>query len=128
MLKHTLLSQEGILILKPSAPLESADFKDLSHDIDPYLAEHGTLAGVLIYAKAFPGWSNLKAAITHLQLVENYHPRIERLAVVSDSGLLAALPKFAAHLLHPEFKHFSESAYANALEWLREVAVPAGKS
>jgi hypothetical protein len=125
MLKHKLLSPEGILILEPSAPLEAADFADLAREIDPYLVKHGTLSGVLIFAKAFPGWLNLEAAIAHLQLVERYHRKIKRLAIVSDNGLLTALPNFAAHLVHPEVKHFSESAYDDALRWLREAASPA---
>ena len=58
MLKHTLISAKGILILEPSSPLETADFEAVAHDIDPYLAEHGSLSGVLIVAKAFPGWMN----------------------------------------------------------------------
>lgn len=125
MLKHTLLSDEGILILEPSAALESADFEAVVHDMDPYLAKHDSLAGVMIFAKAFPGWMTLEAAISHLQLIENYHQKIKRLAIVSDNGLLSALPTFAAHLVHPDVKHFSESEYDNALLWLQEVAVPA---
>ncbi|WP_081480985.1 SpoIIAA family protein [Rhodopirellula baltica] len=119
MLKHTLLSGEGILILEPSDALEAADFEAVIHDIDPYLADHESLAGVMIFAKAFPGWLNLEAAISHLQLIENYHQKIKRLAIVSDNGLLTALPKFAAHLVHPDVKHFSESEYEDALSWLR---------
>ena len=119
MLKHTLLVPEGILILEPSAPLEAADFEAVTHEIDPYLAEHDTLAGVMIFAKAFPGWLNLEAAIAHLQLIKSYHPKIKKLAVVSDNGLLAELPKIVAQLVHPEVKHFSEAAYEDALRWLR---------
>ncbi len=126
MLKHTLISAEGILILEPSSPLETADFEAVAHHIDPYLAEHGSLSGVLIVAKAFPGWMNLESAIAHLRLIENYHQRIKKLAIVSDNGLLEQLPKFAAHLLHPDVKHFSESEYEDALHWIREVPVPAG--
>jgi len=126
MLKHTLLSAEGILILEPADALEVADFEAVVHDIDPYLAEHDSLAGVMIFAKAFPGWSNLEAAIGHLQLIQNYHTKIQRLAIVSDNGLLSALPSFAAHLVHPEVNHFSESEYEDALQWLREVAVTVG--
>ena len=33
MLKHTFLSTEGILILVPSGPLETADFKAVINDI-----------------------------------------------------------------------------------------------
>jgi len=125
MLKHTLLSAEGILILEPAAPLETADFEAVTHEIDPYLAEHDTLAGVMIFANAFPGWMNLEAAISHLRLIESYHQKINRLAIVSDNGLLAELPKIVAQLVHPEVKHFSESAYEDALNWLREASLPA---
>lgn len=119
MLKHTLLSAEGILILEPSEALETADFEAVIQDMDSYLADHGSLAGVMILAMAFPGWLDLEAAISHLQLIENYHQRIRRLAMVSDNGLLSALPKFAAHLVHPELRHFSESHYEAALSWLK---------
>ncbi len=116
MLKHTLLSNEGILILEPSEALETADFEAVMHDMDPYLAEHDSLNEVMILAKAFPGWSNLDAAISHLQMIESYHQKSRRLAIVSDNGLLAALQNFAAHLLHPDVEHFSESAYEDALQ------------
>ena len=119
MLKHTLLSDEGILILEPSGALEAADFEAVIHDMDPYLAEHGSMTGVMIFAKAFPGWLNLEAAIAHLQLIERFHQKIKRLAIVSDNGLLSALPTFAAHLVHPDVKHFSESEYEVALSWLK---------
>ncbi len=125
MLKHTLIAAEGILILEPSSPLETADFEAVARDIDPYLVDNGSLTGVLIVAKAFPGWLNLEAAIAHLRLIESYHQRIKKLAIVSDNGLLKQLPKFAAHLLRPEVKHFSESEYEEAMEWIREVPVPA---
>ncbi|MEQ8667628.1 MAG: STAS/SEC14 domain-containing protein [Pirellulales bacterium] len=117
MLKHKLLSPEGILILEPSSPLEAPDFEDLAREIDPYIAEHGALSGVLVYAKAFPGWLNLEAAVAHVQLIESHHKKVKKLAVVSDSGLLMELPKLAGHLMHPEVKHFSESAYEDALQW-----------
>lgn len=126
MLKHTLLSTEGILILEPSGALESTDFEAVVHDMDPYLAEHGSLAGVIIVAKAFPEWMNFEAAISHLQLIETYYQKIKRLAIVSDNGLLTALPTFAAHLVHPDVQHFSESEYEDALQWLQEVVVLAG--
>ena len=119
MLTHKLLLPDGILILEPSSPLEAADFEAVANEIDPYLAEHGTLAGVMVFAKAFPGWLNLEAAIAHLQLIETYHQKIKKLAVVSDNGLLAELPKIVGQLVHPDVKHFSESAYEDALQWLR---------
>jgi hypothetical protein len=118
MLNHKLLLPEGILILEPKERLEAADFEGLAREIDPYITEHGKLPGLMIHAKAFPGWVNLEAFLAHMRFIASHHQKLQRLAVVSDSSLLAELPKFAAHLVQTEVKHFPESAYEDALRWL----------
>jgi hypothetical protein len=120
MLKHQLLLPEGILILEPDAPLEAADFEALIREIDPYIAEHGKLSGLMIRAKAFPGWANLEAFLAHMQFIKSHHQKIVRLAMVTDSKLLGELPKIAAHLVNVQVKHFSESQHEDALRWLKE--------
>lgn len=127
MLNHKLLRPEGILVLEPDAPLDAADFESLAHEIDPYIAEHGKLPGLMIHAKAFPGWVNLEAFLAHMRFIESHHQKIHRLAVVSDSRLLREVPKIAAHLVRAEVKHFPASAYEDALRWLREEASPANQ-
>ena len=119
MLKHQLLLPEGILILEPAAPLEATDFDDLVREIDPYIAEHGRLWGLMIHAKAFPGWADLHAFLAHMQFIKSHYQKIVRLAMVTDSKLLEELPKIAAHLVHVQVKHFSESQYEGALRWLK---------
>ena len=111
---------EGILILEPDAPLEAADFEALIREIDPYIAEHGKLSGLMVHAKAFPGWANLEAFLAHMQFIKSHHQKIVRLAMVTDSKLLGELPKIAAHLVHVQVKHFSESQHEDALRWLKE--------
>ena len=125
MLNHKLITPDGILFLQPAAPLEAVDFEGLAHEIDPYIAEHGKLPGVMIHAKVFPGWANLDAFFAHMRFIESHHQKIQRLAVVSDSSLLTEVPKVIAHLVHVEVKHFPESAYEAALQWLREATTPA---
>ena len=120
MLKHQLLLPEGILILEPDAPLEAADFEGLVREIDPYIAEHGKLSGLMIHAKAFPGWANLEAFLAHMQFIKSHHQKVVRLAMVTDSKLLGELPKIAAHLVHVQVKDFSESQHDDAMRWLKE--------
>jgi hypothetical protein len=120
ILKHQLLLPEGILILEPEAPLEAADFEGLVREIDPYIAEHGKLSALMIHAKAFPGWANLKAFLAHMQFIKSHHQKIVRLAMVTGSKLLGELTKIAAHLVHVQVKHFSESQHEDALRWLKE--------
>ncbi|MGA2986944.1 MAG: STAS/SEC14 domain-containing protein [Terriglobia bacterium] len=125
MLSHKLLLPEGILVLEPDAPLQAADFEGLAHEIDPYIAEHGKLQGLMIHARAFPGWANLDAFLAHMRFIEIHHQKIHRLAVVTNSSLLTEVPKIAAHLVRAEVKQFPESAYEDALRWLRDGAFPA---
>jgi len=118
MLNHKLLLPEGILILEPKERLEAADFEALAREIDPCIAKHGKLPGLMVRAEAFPGWVNLEAFLAHMRFIASHHQKLQRLAVVTDSSLLAELPKFAAHLVQTEVKHFPESAYEDALRWL----------
>jgi len=127
MLNHKLLLPEGILVLEPDAPLQAADFEGLAHEIDPYIAEHGKLPGLMIYARAFPGWADLDAFLAHMRFIESHHQKIHRLAVVTNSSLLTEVPKIAAHLVRVEVKQFPESAYEDALRWLRDAAFPANQ-
>ncbi|MFZ1746786.1 MAG: STAS/SEC14 domain-containing protein [Nitrospirales bacterium] len=119
MLAHQLLRPDGILVLEPDAPLEATDFEGVAHEIDPFIEEHGKLSGVMIHAKAFPGWVNLEAFLAHMRFIEKHHRKITRLAMVSDSRLLTEFPKIADHLVHAEVKHFQESAYEDAMRWLK---------
>jgi hypothetical protein len=120
MLKHQLILPDGILILEPAAPLEAADFEGLVREIDPYIAKHGKLSGVMIRAQAFPGWAHFDAFLAHMRFIKSHRQEIARLAMVTDSKLLEELPKIAAHLVHVQVKHFSESQYEDALRWLKE--------
>jgi len=120
MLKFRLILPEGILLLEPDAPLETADFESVAAEIDPYIAERGKLPGVLIHAKSFPGWTDLAAMMAHMRFVESHHAKIGRLAVVTDDVLLAELPRLMGRLIDVDVKHFPESAYDKAFTWLQE--------
>ena len=118
MIKHELLPTEGILILTPEAPLESADFERLAREIDPYIEANGKLHGVMIDAESFPGWKDFAGLIAHLRFVRNHHQKVQRIAVVSDSSFLSVARKIASHFVQAELKHFSHSQREDALHWL----------
>jgi hypothetical protein len=118
MIKHELLRTEGILILTPEAPLESADFERLAQEIDPYIEANGKLHGVMIDAESFPGWKDFAGLVAHLRFVRDHHQKIQKLAVVSDSSVLSFAPKLASHFVQAEVKHFSHLQREDALLWL----------
>jgi hypothetical protein len=119
MVDYELQKADGILILKPEAPLEAGDFERLTQYIDPYIEANGKLHGVMIDAEAFPGWKDFAALLAHLKFIKNHHQKIQKLAIVSDSSVLTFAPKIASHFVQAEVKHFAGSGREHALDWLR---------
>ena len=64
MLNYELRRYDGILVLMPDGALEASDFETLTSHVDAYLGQNGMLHGVLIRAKAFPGWKDFGARLS----------------------------------------------------------------
>jgi tRNA U38,U39,U40 pseudouridine synthase TruA len=119
MLNYELNRAEGILILKPIGPLESTDFEKLAREVDPYIIERGTLNGLMIYAKSFPGWDNFAAFLSHMKFVKNHHQKIKKIAAVTGSSFLSIMPQVANHFIQAEVRHFDYDDKDKALNWLK---------
>jgi hypothetical protein len=119
MVNYELLRTDGILVIRPEASLEAADFQRIAQEVDPYIEASGKLHGVMIDAKFFPGWKDFAALVAHLKFVKDHHRQIERIAAVSDSGFLSIAPKIASHFVQAEVRHFAHSQRDEALAWLR---------
>jgi tRNA U38,U39,U40 pseudouridine synthase TruA len=119
MLNFSIMQAEGILLLRPSAPLNKADFGSLSADVDAYLSEHARLRGVMIHAKGFPGWENFGGFTAHMHFVREHHKQVERIAVVTDSPLAGMAELLGKHFTSAEVRHFPFADDAKALEWLK---------
>jgi hypothetical protein len=118
MLHHEFHPETGILILSPEGPLERSDFEAVARSVDGYIAQKGQLKGLMIFARAFPGWKDFAAFITHLRFVGGHEKRIARVAVVSDSPALTLMPEIASHFLHPDLQHFPLNQTEAAMQWL----------
>lgn len=119
MLNFSIMQVEGILLLRPSAPLSKEDFASLNADVDAYLSEHAKLHGVLIHAKGFPGWENFGAFTAHMHFVREHHKQVERIAVATDTPLAGMAELLAKHFTSADVQHFSFADDALALEWLQ---------
>lgn len=118
MITHSLDPARSILHLQPRAPLAKADFEQLAREVDPFLAEHGRLAGMLVEARTFPGWDSLGALASHLRFVRDHHRLIRRIALVTDSPLGGVAEHLASHFVAAEIRHFPHRELEAAREWL----------
>ncbi len=118
MLSIELLRDKGILVLSPEGALQADDFTAVARVVDPYIAEHGKLSGVLIFAPSFPGWSNFAALVEHMKFVRDHHRDVRRVAAVTDSAFAKFAPPIARHFTQPEIRTFASMEKARALAWL----------
>lgn len=122
MLNHELRYDDGVLVLNPDGPLEAADFTTVADLVDAYLERHGTLRGVLIHAKSFPGWKDFGALLAHLKFVKEHHQRIEKVAIVADGAFANIMPHIANHFIHAQVRHFDLVHKDAAWDWLRQTS------
>lgn len=120
MVKHNFIRADGILILEPEAALQSSDFNELSSLIDPYIAEHGKLNGLVIHTDSFPGWQDFASMISHIKFVKEHHARIRKVAAVADEGVISILPTIADRFVKADVRQFGHDDLDNALEWIKQ--------
>ena len=119
MLNHELMRDDAILVVTPDAELSSEDFEGLASAIDPFIEEHGSLAGLMIKTNSFPGWEGFGGLVSHIRFVRDHHRLIERVAVVSDAKVAALMPKIVDHFVGADIRQFPFGEAGDALEWLR---------
>jgi len=122
MITFEILKEEGIVVITPSGPLTEEDFQRLTGDVDAYIKEKGSIMGIIIHTKSFPGWENFSALIHHMKFVKDHHRKIRRVAAVTDSKFLKIVPDIAGHFVSAEVKHFDYADMETAKNWIREAA------
>ena len=87
MLKVELDASDGVIAVEPTGTLAAEDFSQISELADPYIEEHGALAGLVIHTQEFPGWDSFGALIQHVRFVREHHEQLAKVALVTDSML-----------------------------------------
>lgn len=120
MLLVKLDKQAGVVTVEPKDRLTEADFEALARVIDPYLAEHGVLSGLLIVTEDFPGWDSFAALVGHFKFVRAHHEKLLRVALVTDSTIGDFAEKLASHFVSAQVRHFPYPRLDDAQVWIKE--------
>ncbi len=110
---------KGVATLRPKAgqSLAENDIANLKGMIDSYLADHDAMQGLVVVADYFPGWDSFDTFLSHLKLVRAHEKEIDKIAIVSDNGLLHAMPSVADHFVKAKIRNFAEAELAQAQDW-----------
>jgi hypothetical protein len=87
--------------------------------VDPWIAQHGELQGMVIHAKGFPGWENLGGLVQHFHFLQGHHDKIKRVAVAMDGYLPSLMAKIGDQFVHAEIKAFHYDQIEEAIDWVK---------
>lgn len=118
MIEHSLDTQNAILHVRPKGALEKTDFEQLAQTVDPFIAQRGGLAGIIIETPSFPGWDSFAAMIAHFRFVRDHHRQIKKIAVVTDSPAGNIAENLVSHFVSAEIKQFPPGSAAAANDWI----------
>jgi hypothetical protein len=118
MIDYTLDEANAVLHVRPTGPLQKADFDALSRAVDPFIEQTGGLNGLLIETAHFPGWDNFGTVVRHFQFVRDHHRKIKKVALVTDSPLGNAAEQIASHFVAAKIRHFAGDRSAEARTWI----------
>lgn len=119
MLTVEINKQLKTALLTPDGTLSRVDFESAARIIDPFIAEHGNLNGIVIYSELFPGWDSFAGMIAHFKFVKNHHKYLRRVALVTDSKLGDFAEKIAVHFVEAEIRHFEYDDLHEAENWIQ---------
>jgi hypothetical protein len=95
---HRVLADAGVVVVEAADPLRVQDVEALAAVVDGWLTDHPSLHGLVLHARAFPGWENIGGLIKHLRFVLDHHRRIDKVALAVDGTLAGAAAALAEHV------------------------------
>jgi hypothetical protein len=116
-LKYRILDDLGVVVVDVHNRLRAADFDRLSSVVDPWIAAHDGLQGVVIHAHHFPGWENVSSLLRHIRFVRDHQGKVKRAALSVDSQVAQAMAKVAERWLRPELRAFGYDSLDQAVTW-----------
>jgi hypothetical protein len=114
---HRLLPESGVIVVEVTDPLRAQDFDALAVTADAWLATHHEVPGLVLHARAFPGWENVGSLLRHVRFVRDHHRTVQRVALAADAKLADLLPRLTEHFVQAELRHFGYDELDDAIAW-----------
>lgn len=118
MLNVKIDADHGFAILEPDGALSENDFRLAAKLIDPVIEKSGSLKGIIIRSRSFPGWASFASFVSHLHFVREHHKSVKRIAFVTDSPVGSFAQAIGNHFISAEIKNYTFSEFESARRWI----------
>jgi hypothetical protein len=113
-----MIPERGVLLVEPHGRLQVEDFDALDAAADTWIeSADGSLRGIVVHARQFPGWENLGSVLRHVRFVRDHHRRIRRVALAVDGTVAQIAPALVDHFVQAEVKQFGAEDVEAAVVW-----------
>lgn len=113
-----MMPERGVLLVEPHGRLQVQDFDALDAAADTWIeSAEGTLRGVVVHARQFPGWENLGSLLRHVRFIRDHHRKIRRVALAVDGTVAQITPALVDHFVQAELKQFGADDLEAAIVW-----------
>lgn len=116
-LAHQFLPEQGVLLVQPLGPLRASDFDAIAVVVNLWSGTRGTMHGLVIQAREFPGWENVAGFVRHVQFARDHQDGVRRVALATDVQVPPPEPELADHFIRSELKRFGLYELATAIRW-----------
>ncbi len=107
----------GVAVAEVDGALRVEDFVALAAALEPWMREHGELAGLVLHLRRFPGWASLGALVRHVQFVLGHHGKVGHIALATDTPAAEVVASIAGHVVHPQVRAFGYDDLDAARAW-----------
>ncbi len=114
---HRLVAESGVMVVEVDRALRTQDFDALALTANPWIEAHGGLQGLVIHARAFPGWENLESVLRQVRFVRDHQRKVRRIALGFDSAMASLASFLGDHFIRAEIKTFSYDRLEDAIAW-----------
>ena len=108
---------ENVFVLTPSGPISAEDIRTVASTIDTYINEHDAIPSLVLRISELPHWRDFEAMGAHFRLVKEHQKIVPKVAMVSDSSLLALLRVLIDQFTGAKVRRFPEDAFDDAVNW-----------
>ena len=108
----------GVILLDVKAPFTAEDFATIESIINPYIASHGELKGVIINSKKFPYWSSPANRQEYLNFAASNHQKFKKAAFAMGGIFAKIVARMARGRVRPEIKIFKHGQIEKAQDWI----------
>jgi hypothetical protein len=114
------VEQNDVLVVEPERPLRHEDIGALEAAADEMI-DGGGLSGVVVHAKALPGWDSLGSLWRHVRFARDHAGEVHRVAIAADGPLANLAPRVAGLLVNDiEVSRFAYDDLAEAVSWAHD--------